>query len=437
MSSDRRFKWLSALGWAAVAFAVRLVGLGMSTGVSGDEASHLPSATAYTWFGALGPDNWYTPPLKHVMLWVSLHLFGTDPGQYRLQSALAGATTVAVVFLLTLLVASTLRNAPRSTLASPVASRGRVAASFAAGLVALDPLHTLFSRTTFEDVPSTFFIVLGIYLGLVAILRARASSGVLRQDMAWAGSGVAMGVAFSLRWYAVWAMLALAALAVWSGIDARRRASGIPVRVTVTRTLAYTGMLPLVVYLSGYLPWFARGNSLAEWIRLQVLMSQAQVSLSAGGFNNILRMLGGAYRWFISFVTLGFRVGGDGGEAAFVVLMNGFPVWLLVVPAVLWVGVVGIRRRHPVLVFAAAAPLLTYLPFVLSPRVIFLYSAIPVYVLATVCVGLASEWLLGRRAWALTAVCLAWYAYLLPLTAGIAVPMTIYAPLLRFVRIAG
>jgi len=70
--------WLG-LAIFLVAFLVRFIGLGSMSSFQGDEALHSVSAVNYSEQGYFGPDNWYHPPLKHILLYGSIRVFGDNP----------------------------------------------------------------------------------------------------------------------------------------------------------------------------------------------------------------------------------------------------------------------------------------------------------------------------------------------------------------------
>jgi 4-amino-4-deoxy-L-arabinose transferase-like glycosyltransferase len=391
---------VSSRAWIAIglfALAALLGGwrLDRHAGRVGDEAMHVPNAFHYAERGHLGPDNWYHPPLKHLLVRAGIALAGDGPWGWRLRNVLAGAGSVALIFLLG---------------AELLGSQGVAIA--AALLLALDPLHVLFARSTFEDVPAAFFALLGAWLSL-RHLRGGTFGPLL-------GAGLAFGAAVALRPFMGVPLLAVAiALA---GLAIRRRQPAALLDLATSFALA-----PFALYLAAWLPWFRRGYGLGEWLDHQRLWIGAAASVSA--FESMLLRLGGPGRWFLG--RIGVWIPGSDGRAATLVISNDPPVWLLVLPAVAFMAVAAWRERRWELGAVPAAFALLYAPFLLAARPIFLYSALALLPFAFLAVAWSAQRLLGRFAPAFTALVVIWGLFLYPLAVGANVPEPVYRPILH------
>jgi len=387
----------------AAAVLLRGAGLDREPHLKGDEASHVANAGAFAEHGHLGPDNWYHPPLKHLLTYAAIRAAGDGPYGWRCRNVVFGAGTVAVLFLL----------------AEALLGPG-FAALTAALLLACDPLHVAFSRTTFEDVPATFFLLLGF---LFALRRARGSGAV-----ALLGAAVSFGLAVALRTYAAGPLLATAvALAV---VEVRR---GRP--ANVIGTASALGAVPLVAYLAPWVPWFRRGYGFGEWLFLQRWAFVAATSTPAEGYSPVLLALDRPWRWFLA--PVGVALPGPGGGEGFQALMNDLPVWALVLPALAALGARAIRERRWDIAAVPAAFAILYVPFLAVPRPIFLYSSLPLLPLGFLAIGDAARRLLGRWAPAFVAAAVAWEMYLYPLATGASVPPAWYAPVLPWLEVFG
>jgi dolichyl-phosphate-mannose--protein O-mannosyl transferase len=392
-----------ALGLFLLALALRVVGLGWVTTHVGDEAMHVPNAYNYAEHGHLGPDNWYHPPLKHLIAQAGIALLGDNPWGWRFRNALTGAGTVAVVFLLAEALLGSL----------PVAVT-------AALLLALDPLALLLSRSTFEDVPAIFFALLGLLLALR--YHRRGGIGSLY------ATGLALGVAVALRIF-LGSLLAATAAVLASDALRRRRPA------TLFDLAAALGLVPLGIFLAPWFPWFRRGYSLAEWLLQQRLSVGAATTVSGFAAFSLTR-LAHPSRWFTGQIGLAFAYGTDGAEQ-FLVIANDPPIWLLVLPALIFLAVVAWRERRWELAAAPVAFAVIYIPLLLASRPIFLHCAVAVLPFAFVAVAWASHRTLGRMAPAFTVVALLWGSYLYPLVIGAPVQASAYRAVLEQVTPAG
>lgn len=392
-----------ALGLLGFALLLRGAALDRDRVYTGDEEMHVQNAYAYAEHGHLGPDHWYHPPLKHLLTYATIRTAGDDPWGWRLRNAIFGAATVAVLFVL-----------GEALLGSSVA------AATAALALAVDPLHVTFSRSTFEDVPATFFALVGL---LFALRRHRTGSA-----RALVAAGAALGLAVALRTY--FAVLLVAVAAALAAVELRR---GRPSRLL--GIAAALGLVPLAIYLAPFAPWFRRGYGLGEWLTLQ-RWALVEASAAAGvEFNRVVMTVAGPWRWFLA--PVGIALVPPGGERRVVLVANDLPVWILVLPALVAAAVWAVRERRWELGALPVAFLLLYLPFLLAGRPIFLYSSLCLLPFAFLAVGHGAERLLRRWTPGFAALLLAWGLYLYPLAAGAPVDLARYAPVLRWVRIVG
>jgi dolichyl-phosphate-mannose-protein mannosyltransferase len=167
-------------------------------------------------------------------------------------------------------------------------------------------------------------------------------------------------------------------------------------------------LVPLLVYLLTFIPWFSRGYSLAEWPALQrsmFLETSQHVGYKPKPWDDRDNK---AYKWFVVpsvFVDPFMNMDSpDGGkmlpkfeDSATVVLGVANPlVWLLTLPAICFVLRRGIRERDEGALYLAGLFLITYLPFVLSARPIWMNTSLTVLPYAIMAVA-CFVWSLARR----------------------------------------
>lgn len=386
---------------ATLAFAARLYRFVHARNPVDDAHLNVANAFNYVRHGLLTPDNWWTPPLKHGLLRTSIALFGNDYTGWRIQGIIFSTLIVVLVYLLA-----------RRVFRSPFVP------TCAALLLALDPHAIAYSRTTAEDLPAMVFVLVSMVFWLRAVDKDRAV------DLALAG--LAIGIAGSLRWYAVFPWFVMCVLAfLWSRM---RPAENVP------RVFLAMFVIPATVYLVSYLPWIARGYSFGEWLSLQFDAVRAQ---GAGFvFEPALARFAGPGRWFTGWVGGGERIGSNGGWATYTVMMNDPLLWALFLPAAIYLVVLGVRERDRGWVLIGGTFLALYAFFLSVSRPIILYSALSVTPFGFMVLAFAARRLLQERAKVFLWVGVVWSVYLYPLAAGAWCPVWMYRWLLRVMGVA-
>lgn len=158
--------------------------------------------------------NQVHPPLGKWLIAGGIKLFGFDSLGYRIAVVLGGTLTIVLLYLLA-------RKILRSTLG----------AAIAAGLLAIDPLHFVQSRTSMLDIFVPMFAV-AAFLFLVydreKLLRSlfEGSPGGPRGSIfgrPWQlAAGLAAGAAFATKWSGAFVVVAVIALAATWEFSARR-----------------------------------------------------------------------------------------------------------------------------------------------------------------------------------------------------------------------
>ncbi len=187
------------------------------------------------------------PPVGPRIIAASIWLLGDHPLGWRAPAALAGILTVWLTYLLV-----------RRLVTAPVA------AAFAALLLVLDGVFLVQARIAMLDIFLAMFVVLAVWLFVVdhqRRTRVVPRAGPPTAAIPWAllGSGAALGLATAVKWSGLFALGAVAALAV--GFQAAHlRRQGVALRRawrTWLWSLAGLVALPAVVYVASWTPWLA------------------------------------------------------------------------------------------------------------------------------------------------------------------------------------
>jgi len=348
-----------------VAFAFRFYNFNQKQTYVFDEMYHVPTAVNYVEKGFLGPEEGYHPPLRHLLMYAGIRTFGNNPYGWRLRNIALGSATVVALFLL----------------AESIFGAGLVAYGSAA-LLLLDPLHIATSRGSFDEIQSGFFLVCAVYFVFKALSSDR------ERDLVFAG--VFFGLSAATKWYAFFPLFCLL---VSVGARQLRRHRW----KDVLKLLSYLLVLPATIYLLAYIPWFLRGNSIPAWVRLQRDAFWSVSRMRNDSFTNIelLRPLGNPLTWFLRPISVAV----DSRGGSFFTLMNNFPVWIFLLPAVFYLLYTGIKESRLGSSLVAATFLSLYIPFLLSSRPSFLYSAVILLPFCFIALAFAAEEILGKYAY--------------------------------------
>ncbi len=393
MNEPRRAAAIAA-AIVIVAAAFRLYGVADQPLLS-DEVEAAATALHYVQSGQFGPTMWYHPDLRNLLLWCVTEAFGQGPLALRSISLLLAILSV-----------------PLTGLLLHALTRDRTAALTASFLLAVDQVHVALSRQAIQETWTAFFLLLGTYLAVLAWQR--------RSPWPLVAAGLAFGLGISSKFHA---LIPLATCATAGLVFAWRERS--PSKAAwVTACL---GVLPAVVFLLTYLPWFARGYGFADWLDMQRALLVKMAGHAGNPMDQVVDKA--AWQWFLR--PMGYAAFTFSTGAPLVTVAYSNPaVWLLVLPSTVFVarraaassapaadGSVG-GTRFVLLIFLAS-----YLPLALSSRPIWLLSSLAVLPFALMLVALAASHVL--RAGAKARLALAAYGVLVVAIALALYPMSI------------
>ena len=210
---------------ALISLALRLVNLGTPKGFVFDEVYYVDGARDYLAYGvevtADAPEFVVHPPVGKWLIAIGIKIFGDNEFGWRFSGAILGT---AMIVLIALIAQRLFRN-----------SFLTIAASF---LMAADGLALVHSRTALLDIFLSFFILLATYLFL----------------MRWHWwAGVALGLAISTKWSALYYLALFAIVAIYrtfthyTGKDL--------IRPTLKTAMQYS-IVPISIYLASWTGWF-------------------------------------------------------------------------------------------------------------------------------------------------------------------------------------
>lgn len=256
----------------AIAGVLRLVRLDLPKQIIFDETYYAKDACWYVNVSEkiceIGYEQTYVhPPLAKWLIAIGIRLFGWDSFGWRIAVAVAGTITVALLYLVA-------RRIFRSTLGAVVAS----------GLLALDLLHFVQSRTSMLDIFPPMFGMAAVLFLLYDRDRfrpppgTRGTNGLL--DRPWRlAAGACGGAAAACKWPgAFYLILVIVLTIVWE--IAQRRADGAPhpiarfLREETVTIFFWLIVFPVLFYMFTYLgrieggAFLANPTSAESWFRM-------------------------------------------------------------------------------------------------------------------------------------------------------------------------
>lgn len=381
-----------------LAFGLRFYDLSYPSFRWMDEKGHVPAAMNYWSGGQSDPDNWEHPPLRHVIMYGFLEIFGDNPYGWRMRNVLFGSVVVVLTYLFSLAVSDSRKTAVLGGL-----------------LLATDPLHIVLSRYTFDEIYGGAFFLAAV------VLYARHD----RRSSWFTLSALFMGFALATKWYFIpgWFLILLLALLEEENFR--------DIRTTVFIISTYL-LIPLSVYVLSYYPWFGRGYTLSEFVDFTVNAYRALQSYRPDSYNPNLFFLShtSPWEWFVRPVIVGQGtfISDDSGE--FILYMNNLPIWVLTIPSLIGSAILAARKKSmklalPVLLFCSS-----YALYLFISRPAFIYSAAPLlpFAFSAIAYGISqlADKYGARLYYIVLAVMLTWCLYLYPLVTAKKVPVGPY-----------
>src|SRR5215203_2303558 len=340
---------------AVVALTLYLIRLGEPDAYIYDEVYHAytakeyvrGNADAYVWYTSAPQEGvayeWTHPPTGKLLLAAGIWLWGDSSFGWRFASAIFGAIGIGLAYVLGKRVGGS-----------------ALVGLFAAGLLMVDGLYFVQSRTGMVDIFVLVF-TLAALISAYDYLTLPDIPGPAR----WAlvRTGLLLGLALSSKWNAAYAagliglvIVAKLALSLWTGMSqaqlrtsaaARGRSGGrrggatdrqerqvwsAAMRERLIWIPLGLGLVPAIVYMLSYTPFFLEGHSLTDLRELQRQMWLYHSNLVATH-----PYASKWWRWPLAWKPVWYYVGyHDSMQARIYTNGNPFLFWPMV-PAVLWV----------------------------------------------------------------------------------------------------
>lgn len=214
---------------AIASLALRLVNLATPKGFVFDEVYYVDGARDFLKYGVEvagnKPEFIVHPPVGKWLIASGIQIFGDNEFGWRFATAIVGT----LLILLFARLVHVLFYSPLLT-------------AMAAGLMAMDGLVLVHSRTALLDLFLTFFVLLAVYLW--------------HRQRHWL-AGISIGLALGTKWSAVYFLIVIACISlyrVFTSYSGRKL-----LKPTIIKTAQY-GLLPIAIYISTWGGWFISGR---------------------------------------------------------------------------------------------------------------------------------------------------------------------------------
>jgi Gpi18-like mannosyltransferase len=317
--------------------------------------------------------EWTHPPLAKLGMVLGMRIFGENAFGYRIPGAILGVISVFLIYLIT-------KNL----------FKDEVMALISTGIFSLDGLALVMSRIGMNDSYLLCFTLLSVYL-------------FLRQKNFL--SALSFGLAISSKWSAIWTIPIL-------GIIWLRRKKKFEI------TNLWFLVLPFGIYLLTYLPMFLTGHDLTVWWEMQKQMWWYHTGLRA---THAYSSSWWSWPFLIRPIYIYTREEIRGTVSRIYAMGN---------PLVFWFGFASVAlsftysyiERQKNLAFVIFAYLVFFVPWALSPRIMFLYHYLPSIPFLAMATGYVLRRNIKIARWVILLM-LVVFIYFYPHWAGLQVPL--------------
>jgi len=324
-------------------------------------AEEMAKGNKYAWEStAEAPEGfayeWTHPPLGKEISAIGILIFGDNTFGWRFFQALFGGLGVWLIYLL-----------GKNLFAS------KSAGLLSALLYGLDGFFFVLSRITMVDIFMADFLLLA---SLFVVKYARR-----RKNIHLVLAGLFCGASVSIKWSGVYILEFLAGVSlfmiyyfeVYKSSEKGKSFIISLIKIIPRMFLAFV-LIPILVYIVTYIPFFYHGNSLLDFFYLQENMY-----IYHRGVTETHMYQSAWWQWPILMrpIYMHFEDLGNGLRANIYLLGNPFIWWTGLLFFILGIIQV-IRKEIPALVFAVVSVFAYWLPWALSPRKItFIYHFMP------------------------------------------------------------
>lgn len=356
-----------------------------------DEAYHVPAARlianndkrAYEWWHQpiAGNDyhDWLHPPLAKMIQASSIKLFGDNSLGWRMPSAVFGVLLVLVIYFFSHHLFRIYYSKDQS----------KKIALLSSALVALDGLVLVQSRIAMNDIFVCFWMIMALLsatvwqpkIWLLKLDRFKQKEKEISRhsNIYLLATGLFLGLALASKWSAVLLILAIVTLAV-SGVFASKMFKSLPL------IFFSLFILPLLIYFLSYSQMFAQGKDIDYFYKLHEQIIWYQTNRDTDHSYSSL-----PHQWLLNnrpvwYWTSDYELSVNESQTANIYALGNPVIQALALLALIYrLGELVICwNNEKKLSFKLSTLLLflaLWLPWVLSPRIIFYHLYLPAFLI--------------------------------------------------------
>lgn len=306
--------------------------------------------------------EWLHPPISKLLMATGIILFGDNSFGWRVFSAFLGTVCVLLVFL----IARELFKEENLGLLTTF-------------IFAMDGLALVQSRIAMNDIFLTCFSLAAFYF----LVKFRTSKKIKTNSLLMAGFFI--GLAISTKWTGIYNLLIVGVIFLSKGRGWLKKFLAQPKNWVMT-ALAFV-IMPILIYLLSYGQFWLQGHTWDQFVMLHKQIWWYQTNLTATHTYQ-----SSALSWPILARPVWFFVDYQPGSIANIYAMGNPLVWwggLISLPFVIWQM---LKRRYWQLGLVIFAYFAFFLPWALSPRIMFIYHYLPSIPFLCLFLGWALNW---------------------------------------------
>ena len=308
--------------------------------------------------------DWLHPPLAKLIQAGSIKIFGDVPLGWRLPSVIFGTAIIPATFILAYILF------------------GPLAAIFASTVIAFENLTFVMSRITMNDVFVTFFVVVSfIFFSLYIKLSVSEEpfghlGGVKKSTVYLFLTSIFLGLALASKWTGLYVIAIVFGFIIWQSLKKNE---------FHFKSLLLL-IIPILIYLGSYGQFWLQGHSVAQFIDLhkQIWWYQhtrnLKHSYSTTPLYCVPEGLDGLKTWCpwaLNVRGVYFSYEQYGEKAGYIYALGN--------PLIFWAGIVAvsyligkfIEEREKKYSLILLGYFIFWLPWIFTPRVLFLYHYLP------------------------------------------------------------
>lgn len=327
-----------------------------------DEIYH--GRTAYEYIHGMDIYEWTHPPLGKLIMTIPIKYLGMNPFAYRLMGNVAGLLMLLVIYVFAKRLFGTTKYAALAML-----------------LFAADGMHFVQTRIGTVDSFLVLFILLS-YLFMYQYICCKTEAGVGAKLLQLFGSGVFLGMAIATKWNGAYAAIGLAIIFFVDLWVRSTKATGYGDWKSQRKTIVlscfiFFGFIPVAIYAASFIPYYfisGQENFVQFLFNEQIRMYKYHSELKATHpFSSPW------YFWPIGYKPVWYYDGkvAEGMVSSIALHSNPF-IWWTGIVAMLYALKEMVVERSKQYGFLIVAILAVYVPYMLVPRIMYLYHYFPV-----------------------------------------------------------